>query len=89
MASHVALDTMRRALGRPSPVRSLVFKVTRRCNLFCEMCYTHEGETTGEVTPEEAAVFLAQAALSNCTCCGSPGASRFCVRTSPNSAAPC
>ena len=58
MASHVALDTMRRALGRPSPVRSLVFKVTRRCNLFCEMCYTHEGETTGEVTPEEAAVFF-------------------------------
>ncbi len=59
MAGQVASGALKRRGLRPDVPRAVVFKVTKRCNLACEMCYTHEGDAVQEVTVQEAGRFFA------------------------------
>lgn len=60
----IAGGMIKRRMGKPDLPRTLVYKVTRRCNLFCEMCYTHEGERQQELTPSEVARFFQHPGMS-------------------------
>lgn len=63
-AAMVASGGLKRRLGKADRPRDVVYKVTRRCNLFCSMCYTHDGERGQELTPSEAARFFGHPGMS-------------------------